>query len=153
MDKHEIQRELGKYSYICHLIDEQKSEIAKVKAKIQELTDTCLKANAIDGLPHEKNLNDRVYQTVQKIVDIYEADIKAIEATIERLKEKKEAVDNIFKKLDELCASGKLQEQHYIVMHLKYAKGWSWHSVAAYFPYSIRHCITFRNEALEALCE
>lgn len=91
---------LKQYPYICEDIQKAQKEINQYIELQQEARDP-LKGQALTGMPHNSGVSDQTYDAVEKIIDLYQAEINSLAAKVNELLDRKKWLDKAVASLTE----------------------------------------------------
>lgn len=112
MDKKVIEDILKKYPFIADDIKDAQEQLNKYIA-LQEEARNPLKAQVIDGMPHQTGISDQTYTAVERMVDTFQECIDYYAEEIDRL-------TNLQKQLREAFTT--LTEDEWRILYLRFNK-------------------------------
>lgn len=115
---------LKQYPYIGEDIQKAQAELNRYIMLQQEARDP-LKAQVLSHEPHSTEINDQTYNAIEKIIDLYQAEIDKYVAEINELIRLKKWLDKAFTTLTE-------DERR--ILYLRYERGMSMEKI----PYALK---------------
>jgi len=103
-----------------------------------------LKSAVYSHVPKVKEIQDSVYEAVQKITDEFDIHLTYYKNEIERINAEEKAMYEALKALD--------QYEHKII-EMRYLKNYRWESIVIKIPYERTQCFKIRDEALQKISE
>lgn len=105
---------LKQYPYIGEDIQKAQKEINRY-IELQQEAKNPLKGQALTGMPHDSGVSDQTYNAIEKIMDLYQAEINELSAKVNELLDRKKWLDKAYTTLTE-------DERR--ILYLRYDERW-----------------------------
>ena len=106
---------LKQYPYIGEDIQRAQREINRY-IELQQEARNPLKGQVLTGMPHDSGVSDQTYNAIERIIDLYQAEINELSTKVNELLDRKKWLDKAYTTLTE-------DERR--VLYLRYDERWA----------------------------